>query len=157
MRLKSKGDLVRASLRKIGVASNATLTDTEPQSIEDSLDDLEMMMAEWENGDSDKGIALGYAFSDDGVPPGPDDVHSLPTYSLNAVISNLAVRIANDYGFDPPQTLVLKARRGKELLIKALSRKRTPVLSYPNRMPVGSGNRLFNGQRYFHRKDKNHD
>ncbi|MDI5031386.1 packaged DNA stabilization gp4 family protein, partial [Salmonella enterica subsp. enterica serovar Montevideo] len=30
MQIKTKGDLVRAALRKLGVASHATLTDVEP-------------------------------------------------------------------------------------------------------------------------------
>ena len=51
MNLTTKGDLVLAALRKLGVASNATLTDVEPQSMEDGVNDLEMMMAEWLGGD----------------------------------------------------------------------------------------------------------
>ncbi len=47
MQIKTKGDLVRAALRKLGVASDATLTDIEPQSMQDAVDDLEAMMAEW--------------------------------------------------------------------------------------------------------------
>lgn len=47
MQIKTKGDLVRAALRKLGVASDATLTDVEPQSMQDAVDDLEAMMAEW--------------------------------------------------------------------------------------------------------------
>ncbi len=35
----TKGDLVLAALRKLGVASNATLTDVEPQSMEDGVND----------------------------------------------------------------------------------------------------------------------
>lgn len=49
MNLTTKGDLVLAALRKLGVASNATLTDVEPQSMEDGVNDLEMMMAECVN------------------------------------------------------------------------------------------------------------
>ncbi len=52
MNLTTKGDLVLAALRKLGVASNATLTDVEPQSMEDGVNDLEMMMAEWLGGDA---------------------------------------------------------------------------------------------------------
>ncbi len=47
MQIKTKGDLARAALRKLGVASDATLTDIEPQSMQDAVDDLEAMMAEW--------------------------------------------------------------------------------------------------------------
>lgn len=57
MQIKTKGDLVRAALRKLGVASDATLTDVEPQSMQDAVDDLEAMMAEWYQ--DGKGIVTG--------------------------------------------------------------------------------------------------
>ena len=44
MNLTTKGDLVLAALRKLGVASNATLTDVEPQSMEDGVNDLLLML-----------------------------------------------------------------------------------------------------------------
>ena len=41
---KTKGDLVLKALRKAGLYSNATLTDADPQAIEDAINDLEDMM-----------------------------------------------------------------------------------------------------------------
>lgn len=75
MQIKTKGDLVRAALRKLGVASDATLTDVEPQSMQDAVDDLEAMMAEWYQ--DGKGIITGYVFSDDDNPPAEGDDHGL--------------------------------------------------------------------------------
>ena len=40
---KTKGDLVLKALRKAGLYSNATLTDADPQAIEDAINDLEDM------------------------------------------------------------------------------------------------------------------
>ncbi|MCU6204661.1 packaged DNA stabilization gp4 family protein, partial [Enterobacter cloacae] len=40
----TKGDIVLFALRKPAIASNATLTDVEPQSVEDAIQDLENMM-----------------------------------------------------------------------------------------------------------------
>lgn len=51
---KTKGDLVLKALRKAGLYSNATLTDADPQAIEDAINDLEDMMAAWQA----KGIEL---------------------------------------------------------------------------------------------------
>lgn len=51
---KTKGDLVLKALRKAGLYSNATLTDADPQAIEDAINDLEDMMAAWQA----KGISL---------------------------------------------------------------------------------------------------
>lgn len=100
MNITTKGDLVLAALRKIGIASNATLTDVEPQSVEDGVNDLEMMMAEWfQNGN---GIDAGYVFTPDDTPVDPGDLHGMKTSSLSAVTHNLAVRIAPDYEVEPP-------------------------------------------------------
>lgn len=149
MRMRTKGDLVVAALRKVALASNATLTDTEPQSIEDGLNDLELMLAEWRMGTDQRGIDIGYLFSADGIPPMPEDFHGLPDFALNAVILTLATRIITDYGQEPSPTLVTKAMYGKERLVKFLSLTRTPRMKYPARMPIGSGNRNPGGSNYF--------
>lgn len=158
MNLTTKGDLVNAALRKIGIASNATLTDVEPQSVEDAVNDLEMMMAEWyEDGN---GIDVGYLFSADDVAPDPGDDHGLKVGHLSAVYHNLAVRIAPDYVMEAMGKVVATARYGKELLVKSSAsekaKKAKAKAGYPNRMPIGSGNRLLtlNGHNYFHNRDE---
>ncbi|MBS3894728.1 packaged DNA stabilization gp4 family protein [Serratia marcescens] len=158
MKLTTKGDLVIAALRKVAIASNASLTDVEPQSVADGLEDLELMMAEWDLGDNRRGINIGYHFATAGVDPLPDDTHTLPDFSLNAVICNLAIRLTPDYGIDPPAGLVAKARYGKEMLVKSLAIKRAPHPRYPSRMPIGSGNLLptLNGVTYFHDRGPDH-
>ncbi|MFG6076990.1 packaged DNA stabilization gp4 family protein [Erwinia sp. OPT-41] len=147
MKLTTKGEIVNAALRKAGLASSATLTDIDPQSVEDGLEDLELMLAEWLMDDERRGIDIGYAFSESGVAPLPEDVHNLPKFSLNAIIINLAIRMLGDYGQEPPAQLLAKAQYGKERIIKYLTRWRTPHLHYPSRMPTGSGNR--HAPRYF--------
>lgn len=159
MNLKTKGDLVNAALRKLGIASNATLTDVEPQSTEEAVNDLEMMMSEWLGGSDSPGIDVGYQFADAEIDPLPGDDHGLQNNALSAVISNLACRISPDYAIEATAKLVLNARNGKELLVKlsAMSRTRKARCrsGYPNRMPIGSGNILATqvGWRYFHRKE----
>lgn len=118
MNLTTKGDLVLAALRKLGVASNATLTDVEPQSMEDGVNDLEMMMAEWLGGDASPGINVGYIFADADVAPDPGDEHGLSNNAINAVIFNLACRIAPDYALEASAKLITTARYGKERLVK---------------------------------------
>ncbi|EPR9346130.1 packaged DNA stabilization gp4 family protein [Serratia marcescens] len=157
MNLTTKGDLVLAALRKIGIASNATLTDVEPQSVEDGVNDLEMMMAEWRE-DPAVGIDIGYQFAADGEPAMDGDDHGLKTAHLSAVYHNLALRIAPDYEIEPLAKVVTTARYGKELLVKSSALTRAKKVyreaGYPNRMPLGSGNRIptYNGHHYFHRK-----
>lgn len=142
MVITTKGDIVRAALRKLGVASDATLTDVEPQSMQDAIDDLETMMAEWyQNG---KGIVTGYVFSDADNPPSDGDSHGMRTSSVSAVLHNLAVRIAPDYAVEPSPKVVTTARYGKEQLVKLTATSRAKRAPYPLRMPTGSGNSFAN-------------
>lgn len=158
MNLTTKGDLVHAALRKLGVASNATLTDVEPQSLEDGVNDLEMMMAEW-SGLTGSGIDVGYIFADPDTAPEEGDAHGLSNNAINAVIFNLACRIAPDYVMEASAKIITTARYGKEQLVKLSAASRAKSLwknsGYPNRMPVGSGNRLVtgNGINYYHRSE----
>jgi len=155
MNLTTKGELVNAALRKLGIASDATLTDVEPQSVEDAVFDLEMMMAEWYQDGA--GIDAGYTFSTLDTPPDAGDEHGLRTSALSAVVNNLAVRIAADYAVAPADKLIISAGNGKELLYKGSALKRAEKagkIRYPNRMPVGSGNRAaaLSNWNYYHRQ-----
>ncbi len=158
MNLTTKGEIVNAALRKLGVASSATLTDVEPQSMEDGVNDLEMMMAEW-SGLTGAGIDVGYLFAVDDIAPAPGDAHGLNKNALNAVVFNLACRIAPDYAIEPSAKIITTARYGKEQLVKLSASSRAKSLwrksGYPGRMPVGSGNRLAtgNGIYYYHRQE----
>ena len=155
MNITTKGDLVNAALRKLGVASDATLTDVEPQSTQDAVQDLEMMMAEWYQDGA--GIDAGYQFSVGDLNIDAGDLHGMKSQAVSAVVHNLAVRIAPDYAMEASAKIITTAGYGKELLYKssALSRASKAGRSgYPNRMPVGSGNRgaALNSWNYFHRK-----
>lgn len=160
MNLKTKGDLVNAALRKLGIASNATLTDVEPQSVEDAVNDLEMMMYEWLGTKESPLISIGYIFSGDEDEPIAGGEHGLSDNAISAVVSNLAYRISPDYAVEPSSKLIMNARNGKELLVKLSSiskaKKAKMMSGYPNRTPIGSGNILANqfGWRYFHKKEE---
>lgn len=142
----TKGDIVRAALRKAAIASNATLSDIEPESMADGLMDLEMMMAELDG----NGVRLGYAFSDD--PAQPDDKHNLPDWSIGPVMLNLCILMLPDYVREASGTIVARARYGFQTLLKATANQTTPKWKYPNGFPMGSGNILYRrvGMRYFH-------
>lgn len=149
MQIATKGDIVRAALRKLGVASDATLTDVEPQLIQDGVDDLETMMAEWYQ--DGKGIITGYEFTDPDNPPAEGDDHGMRSSAVSAVVFNLACRIAPDYAIEPTAKVITTARNGKELLVKNTALSRAKRAPYPSRSPIGSGNKLatLNGWHFF--------
>ncbi|QZN97783.1 packaged DNA stabilization gp4 family protein [Symbiopectobacterium purcellii] len=149
MLIATKGDLVRAALRKLAIASNATLTDVEPQSMQDAVDDLETMMAEWYQ--AGKGIITGYEFADMDNLPAEGDDHGLRSSAVSAVYHNLACRIAPDYSLEATAKIIATAKYGKELLYKQTAIERAKWAPYPNRMPIGSGNSFAtqNGWNFF--------
>lgn len=152
MQITTKGELVVAALRKIGVASDATLTDIEPQSLEDGVNDLEAMLFGWyEDG---KGIITGYQFAPDDTPIDQGDEHGINKSAISAVIYNLALRLAPDYQITPLDKVITTARYEKERLLRvaSLRKAREARSHYPAGFPIGSGNRLatMNGYRYFH-------
>ncbi|HAV8886574.1 TPA: head DNA stabilization protein, partial [Escherichia coli] len=101
---KTKGDLVLKALRKAGLYSNATLTDADPQAIEDAINDLEDMMAAWQA----KGIELGYQFADteNGIMPLPDDDSGIPAWANDGVALKLAVQVCMDNVIQPSDALL---------------------------------------------------
>lgn len=149
MLIATKGDLVRAALRKLAIASNATLTDIEPQSMQDAVDDLETMMAEWYQ--DGKGIITGYEFADMDNLPAEGDDHGLRSSAVSAVYHNLSCRIAPDYSLEATAKIIATAKYGKELLYKQTAIERAKRSPYPSRMPIGSGNSFatLNGWHYF--------
>lgn len=153
MLITTKGDIVRAALRKLGLASNATLTDVEPQSMQDAVEDLESMMAEWY--DDGNGIDVGYVFADASNPPADGDDHGMSDGVISAVYHNLAVRISPDYEVTAPAKIVSTARYGKDKLIGKSVLSKTKKAPYPSRMPIGSGNHnaTVNDWHYFSGED----
>ncbi len=70
-------------MRKAGIASDATNTEVEPQSFEDSITDLEDLMAELQITFGD----LGYQFSLD-EQPAADDASGLPRKYKQVIVIN---------------------------------------------------------------------
>lgn len=129
---KTKGDIVLLALRRAGIASSATLTQPEPQSIADALDDLEYMMAQY----LADGVDIGYLPTD---PPSPEDESGLELWAVEPVSLLLARGILVDNVRPIPQELAARALSGDELIrAKVLT---IPSLARRNDMPVGAGNK----------------
>ncbi|WP_440866614.1 packaged DNA stabilization gp4 family protein [Symbiopectobacterium purcellii] len=147
---RTKGDLVLKALRKAGLYSNATLTDAEPQAVEDSIQDLEDMMAQW----LAVGIDLGYLFADveNGEFPLPDDESGIPAWAYDGVSLKLAVQICMDNVIQPSDALLTAADTAYQSICIALTT--IPPLQRRNDMPVGEGNRsAFTWGRFYIEKD----
>lgn len=132
---KTKGDIVLLALRRAGIASSATLTQPEPQSVADALDDLELMVAELEGA----GILLGYNFAPDNAPPDAGDDSGLQAGDINAIAYMLAKQVLIDNLRPVPDELANAANRSYEVI--CIRRIHVPQLQRRNDMPVGTGNK----------------
>lgn len=135
---KTKGDIALLALRRAGIASSATLTQPEPASVGDALEDLELMMAQW----LVDGIDIGYLPTD---PPQPDDESGLELWAVEPVALKLAEKVLIDNLRPVPDALASQIQRGYELVCSQVAV--IPSLARRNDMPVGAGNNPWLGGR----------
>ena len=139
---KTKGDIALLALRRAGIASSATLTQPEPASVGDALEDLELMMAQW----LVDGIDIGYLPTD---PPQPDDESGLELWVVEPVALKLAEKVLIDNLRQVPDALASQIQRGYELICSQVAV--IPSLVRRNDMPVGAGNKpWFSGRDRFY-------
>ena len=135
---KTKGDIALLALRRAGIASSATLTQPEPASVGDALEDLELMMAQW----LVDGIDIGYLPTD---PPQPDDESGLELWAVEPVALKLAEKVLIENLRPVPDALASQIQRGYELVCSQVAV--IPSLARRNDMPVGAGNKPWFGGR----------
>ena len=139
---KTKCDIALLALRRAGIASSATLTQPEPASVGDALEDLELMMAQW----LVDGIDIGYLPTD---PPQPDDESGLELWAVEPVALKLAEKVLIDNLRQVPDALASQIQRGYELVCSQVAV--IPSLARRNDMPVGAGNKpWFSGRDRFY-------
>ena len=144
---KTKGDIALLALRRAGIASSATLTQPEPASVGDALEDLELMMAQW----LADGIDIGYLPTD---PPQPDDESGLEMWAVEPVALKLAEKVLIDNLRPVPDALASQIQRGYELVCSQVAV--IPSLARRNDMPVGAGNKpWFSGRDRFYIEEDN--
>jgi len=96
------------------------------------------MMATW-NG---KGIRLAYPLPGSPDYAGLDEITSVPDSANEAVITNLALRLAPAYGKQVAVEVKASARQGYEVLLARATAPRE--MQYPGTMPSGAGNKPWN-------------
>lgn len=128
----TKNDLVRQALKKLAVTGFDYEVD--PSESESGLVELEAMMAEWDG----QGIRVGYHLANTPEEADGSDDAGIPDFSRNAIVYNLAMRIAPEYGKEPSGAVVAGASQSLSRLMTATAY--IPTVKYPRRMPRGSGN-----------------
>lgn len=136
----TKGDIVNCAYSR-GRISGLTKQPT-AEDLELGLTRLENMAEEFFG----RNIDVDYFFED---VPDANTLHNIPKKYWDAFECNLAVRLLGDFGKDPIASLAAFARSGYSFL----SAGTAPGIqtSYPNRQPVGSGNRSLNRYQRFYK------
>lgn len=129
----SKRQFVAAAFEEIGLASY--VFDLQPEQLQSALRRLDAMMAEW----NAKGIRLGYP-----IPGSPqfsdlDEPSEVPDSANEAIIANLALKLAPSYGRTPMPDTRVTAKMAYNTL---LSRAAMPMeQQFPDTLPSGAGNK----------------
>lgn len=129
----SKRQFVEAAFEEIGLAAYSF--DLQSDQLESAMRRLDAMMAEW-NG---KGIRLGYPLPGSPQNSDLDEQSEVPDSAFEAIITNLAVRIAPSYGKQVMPETKITAKTAYNTL---LSRATYPIeQQFPNTVPSGAGNK----------------
>lgn len=131
----TKRQFILQAFEEIGIASYAF--DVQPEQMQSALRRLDAMMADW-NG---KGIRLGYPIPLDPESSDLDDQSLVPDRANEAIITNLAVRIAPAYGatVSAETKAVAHNSYGTLLSVAAFPQEQ----QYPGTLPVGAGNKYW--------------
>jgi hypothetical protein len=126
----TKVQLVKGALAEIGLSDYAFELSTDQ--IDQGLARLDAMMAEW-NG---RGIRLGYPIASDPSMIDANTDSGIPDVAYEAVITNLAIRLAPSYGKTVSSDTRIAATRGMNTMFAISARPKSAQLGV---MPAGAG------------------
>ena len=129
----SKRQFISAAFEEVGLASY--VFDLQPQQIESALRRLDAMMAEW----NAKGIRLGYPLPNSPESSDLSAESQVPDSANEAIITNLAIRIAPSYGKNISQDTKIVAKRAYDTLLSRATMPEEQQLSM--NMPLGAGHK----------------
>ena len=137
----TKAQLVADSFAELALAGH--VFDIDPEEQQQALRRLEMMLGNWEG----RGITLGYSFS--ATPEGidPDVDSGIPDAAVEAVVINLAKRLAAGFGKVLGPQQLADARDSFSVLLRQAAFPKEMQL--PAGMPRGAGAKPWRSQRPF--------
>lgn len=129
----TKRQFIESAFEEIGLANY--VFDLQPEQLQGALNRLDTMMAQW----NAMGIRLGYDMPSSPQDSDIDSPSNTPDSAWEAIITNLAIRIAPGYGKSvSPETKVT----GRNAYNVLLQRAAYPLeAQLPETMPMGQGNK----------------
>lgn len=110
---------------------------------QDALNELDTMMATW-NGN---GIQLGYLMPSNQSQSDLDSDMGVPDWAIEAITTNLALRLGDSIGKQPSASLRLDARAAYRVVLNKVSKP--AEMQYPQQLPRGAGNKTALNDRPF--------
>ena len=134
----SKNQFVLAAFDELGLSQQEF--DLQPEDMQSAMRRLDAMMAEW-NGE---GIRLAYPIPGSPEDSALDEETLVPDSANEAIITNLAIRIAPSRGkMVPPETKAV-AKKGYCTLMRIAAQP--PLMQMPETMPAGAGHKTWRDQ-----------
>lgn len=127
----TKRDFINGAFEEIGIASYTY--DLNAGQIESALRRLDAMMALW----AGDGINLGYPLPDSPKDSDPDEDSNVPDFANQAIIENLALIMAPQFGKVVSRETKVAAKKSYDLV-----KSRTvsvPTMCFPNTLARGAG------------------
>jgi hypothetical protein len=135
----TKRDIVEQAFEEIGLASY--VFDLQPQQLDSALRRLDAMMATW----NAKGIRLGYPLPSSPADSDLDQDTGVPDNAIEAMVLNLAVRVAPGFGKTVSPDTKGNAKRAYNEIV-ANSAMPIEMQLGNQTIPAGAGNK---GWRYY--------
>lgn len=129
----TKRQFVTAAFEEIGLASY--VFDLQPQTLQTGVKRLDAMMAQW----NARGIRLGYPLASDPDNALLDTDTGVPDSANEAIITNLAMRLAPGFGKSIAADTKATAKTGLNTLQARAAVP--PEMQLPGTLPAGAGNK----------------
>ncbi len=140
----TKGEIGQKILRLIGV--NTRFSEASPEEMQDVLGYME----DWLLANNAVGRRLGYEISSGAPDPASDS--GLPNWSIMGITNSVAEYVAPYFEKQVHPSIPVNAAIGMQTITDETVEIAT--IQYPNKMPMGQGNRTTYGQRYFRKNDR---
>lgn len=129
----TKRQFVEGAHNEIGLSSY--VFDMPTEQLQLSMQRLDAMMAEW----NAKGIRLGYPMPSSPENSDLDTETDVPDSAWEAIITNLAIRVAPSFGKQVMMETKATAKRAYNTLLSLATVP--PEMQFPNTLPAGAGNK----------------
>jgi len=137
----TKQQLIEAALTEIGIASYEY--DVHPGELASGLHRLDAMMADW----NARGVRLGYPLYSDPDNSSVTEESGLRDSAVEAVIINLAMRLAPSYGRPVSRETKVAAKKALDTLLMRAGVTQPVEKQFPETLPKGAGYKTWRHRR----------